>query len=73
MELSETEISNIVGAFKELNVKPNLESPEDFISWMSDYHKSVLIQHVPKLSLFSGTANGATSFQLWQYEVQFAS
>ncbi|XP_061194898.1 catenin beta-like [Saccostrea echinata] len=68
MEFSAKEIDNIVTAFKELDVKPNVDSPQSFIDWMVDYHEFVWPIHIPKLSLFSG--KGATSFQVWHYEVR---
>ena len=69
MEFSAKEIENIVNAFKEMDVKPNVDSPQSFIDWMSEYHDSSLPLHIPKLSLFSGS--GATSFQQWHFEVRW--
>ena len=68
MEFLAKEIENMVNAFKEMNIKPDVDSPQSFIDWMSDYHDSAMPMHIPKLSLFSGS--GATSFQLWHYEVR---
>jgi hypothetical protein len=42
VEFSAKEIENIVIAFKEMNFKPDLDAPQSFIDWMSDYYDSVL-------------------------------
>ncbi|CAC5400002.1 unnamed protein product [Mytilus coruscus] len=57
--LLKDEISNIVLAFKELDLKPCVHTPEDFKTWMEDYKDTdddLWNAYLPRISAFSGDA-----------------
>ncbi|VDI62944.1 Hypothetical predicted protein, partial [Mytilus galloprovincialis] len=71
--LSKDEISNIVMAFKEMDLKPCAQTPDDFKTWMEDYKDTdddLWNAYLPRISAFSGDAKTGTPYDLWRYEVQ---
>ncbi|CAG2194060.1 unnamed protein product [Mytilus edulis] len=71
--LSKDEISNIVMAFKEMDLKPCAQTPDDFKTWMEDYKDTdddLWNTYLPRISAFSGDAKTGTPYDLWRYEVQ---
>ncbi|CAG2194014.1 unnamed protein product [Mytilus edulis] len=71
--LSKDEISNIVMAFKEMDLKPCAQTPDDFKTWMADYKDTdddLWNAYLPRISAFSGDAKTGTPYDLWRYEVQ---
>ncbi|CAC5399986.1 unnamed protein product [Mytilus coruscus] len=57
--LSKDEITNIVLAFKEMDLKPCAQSPDDFKTWMEDYKDTdddLWNVYLPRISAFSGDA-----------------
>ena len=38
--LSKDEINNIVQAFKDMDLRPSAETPDDFKMWMEDYKET---------------------------------
>ncbi|CAC5400021.1 unnamed protein product [Mytilus coruscus] len=57
--LSKDEITNIVLAFKEMDLKPCAQPPDDFKTWMEDYKDTdddLWNVYLPRISAFSGDA-----------------
>ncbi|VDI80157.1 Hypothetical predicted protein [Mytilus galloprovincialis] len=71
--LSKDEISNIVMAFNEMDLKPCAQTPDDFKTWMEDYKDTdddLWNAYLPRISAFSGDVKTGTPYDLWRYEVQ---
>ena len=71
---SQAETDQIIKAFKDMGVKPDLEDTESFKQWLQNFGDSdsdkgsASVLYSPKISIFSGDTKD-TSFDLWKYEV----
>ena len=71
---SQEETDQMIKAFKEMGVKPDLEDTESFKHWLQNFGDSesdkgsASVLYSPKISIFSGDTKD-TSFDLWKYEV----
>lgn len=60
-------------AFKEMDLKPCAQTPDDFKTWMEDYKDTdddLWNAYLPRISAFSGDAKTGKPYDLWRYEVQ---
>ena len=69
--LSKEEIDNIVSAFKDMDIKPSAQTPEDFKAWMEEYKDDEQWDaFLPRISTFTGDEKTGTPYDIWRYEVQ---
>ena len=77
ISFTQEEITQLVNVLTALKVKPKVDSPEDFISWMTQYISTGLdalkskpetteapIQYIPKLPVFTGDIKGETPYDV---------
>ena len=78
------EIQQMVSHFKEMGVKPKLDTLQDFQSWMTQQsvtvkveekykppaHVSASVHHFPKIAHFSGDSSKDVAYDVWKHEVK---
>ena len=74
------EDKKLLEAFKSLNVKQKVDSPQDLQKWLEDYgrvkeEKTVTVSsHQPRLSIFYGDTDslvkGDATYEQWKYEIK---
>lgn len=84
-KISEEEGKKIIEAFEALKLKPKCDTPEDLKKWLEEKSQlgaAVKIKteqtdettkqyvNFPRISTFSGSPRGETSYELWRYEIQ---
>lgn len=84
-KISEEEGKKIIEPFEALKVKPKSDTSEDLKKWLEEKSQlgataKIKTEHTgettkyyvnfPRISTFSGSPRGKTSYELWRYEIQ---
>lgn len=84
-KISEEEGKKIIEAFEALKLKPKCDTPDDLKKWLEEKSQlgatakikteqtdetTKQYMNFPRISTFSGSPRGETSYELWRYEIQ---